>query len=292
MSAPWTVVGAPLNSSGTGGGEEAGPDAYRAAGLAERVRASGQRDVDARITTSERDAETGVIGFRDLVAACSAVRDVVADELRAGNRPLVVGGDCSFLPGALAAARSIGARPGLAFVDGHLDFYSPHASPTGEAADMDLAIVLGTGPDELTHLAGEPPLVDPGAVVVLGHRDPDEPAIDPTSAPGLAAIDAATLLNSDLEHTAQRTLDELLGQTDSFWLHLDLDVLDERVLPAVSYSMPGGLDWAQLDQLLGPLLRSERLLGLSVADLRPDLDPDGRYAERVVALLERHAARR
>ncbi len=50
--------------------------------------------------------------------------------------------------------------------------------------------------------------------------------------------------------------------------------------------MPGGLDWDQLDQLLGPVLGSERLIGLSVADLRPDLDSDERGAERLVALLE------
>ncbi len=50
--------------------------------------------------------------------------------------------------------------------------------------------------------------------------------------------------------------------------------------------MPGGLDWDQLDQLLGPVLGSERLIGLSVADLRPDLDSDERGAECLVALLE------
>lgn len=288
MSAPWAVLGAPLDSSGSGRGEEAGPDAFRAAGLAERVGAGEQRDLDLRITTSERDLKTGVIGFRDLVVASLALRDAVYALFRAGNRPLVVGGDCSLLPGALAGARSSGAGPGLAFVDGHLDLYSPSESETGEAADMDLAIVAGVGPAELVELGGRGPLVDPGSIVALGHRDPDGPAVDNSSVPGLTAIDATTLLDSDLERIGQDALEALLRRTDSLWLHLDLDVLDERVLPAVTYRMSGGLGWAELDQLLGPLLRCEALLGASVADLRPDLNADGGAAERVVALLERH----
>lgn len=235
MAAPWAVLGAPLDSSGSGRGEETGPDAFRAAGLAERVGAREQRDLPVRITTSERDPENGVIGFHDLVVASLALRDAVGAELRAGNRPLVVGGDCSLLPGALAGARSSGERPALAFVDGHLDFYSPHDSQTGEAADMDLAMVVGIGPAELTGLAGSGPLVDPGAVVVLGHRDPDEPAIDPASAPGLSTIDAATLATrGNLDRTAVETIDALLSRRESIWLHLDLDVLDEEAMPAVT----------------------------------------------------------
>jgi arginase len=40
------------------------------------------------------------------------------------------------------------------FIDGHSDFYQPEASPTGEVADMELAIVCGRGPDILTNIGG------------------------------------------------------------------------------------------------------------------------------------------
>ena len=35
---------------------------------------------------------------------------------------------------------------GLVYVDGHLDFYDGVTSPTGEAADMPIAVLLGDGP--------------------------------------------------------------------------------------------------------------------------------------------------
>ena len=31
-----------------------------------------------------------------------------------------------------------------------------------------------------------------------------------------------------------------------FWLHFDVDVLDQDVFPATDYLMPGGLDWDEL----------------------------------------------
>jgi arginase len=71
------------------------------------------------------------------------------------------------------------------------------------------------------------------------------------------------------------------------WLHLDLDVLDPRSMPAVTYPEADGPDWDQLTALLLPLARSPRLLGVSVADFRPDLDPDGVHARRIVHLLAR-----
>ena len=66
------------------------------------------------------------------------------------------------------------------------------------------------------------------------------------------------------------------------WLHLDLDVLDESVLPAVSYPQPLGLDWEELVALLQPLVAAPNLLGVSVADFNPDRDPDTTDAARIV----------
>lgn len=69
------------------------------------------------------------------------------------------------------------------------------------------------------------------------------------------------------------------------WLHLDLDVLDETALPAVTYPQPRGLDWDAFVALARPLMASDALVGVSVADFNPDLDEDGTHARRVVDAL-------
>ena len=174
-AAGWALVGAPLDCSGTNRGEARAPEELRRAGIDEAVsRDAG--DTEVRIDDPTRDPRTGVIGFEQLVEASSEIRSAVAAVVERGERPLVVGGDCSVLVGALAAAKGRLGRVGLAFLDGHLDYFGGDTSPSGEAADMDLAFVCGYGPARLVDLAGPSPIVGPGDVVVMGHRPDAEDA--------------------------------------------------------------------------------------------------------------------
>ena len=63
-----------------------------------------------RIRGDERDAETGIVGSADVLAMTGVVRAAVRDLVAAGERPLVLGGCCSLLPGALAGLRDAAGR--------------------------------------------------------------------------------------------------------------------------------------------------------------------------------------
>ena len=127
-------------------------------------------------------------------------------------------------------------------------------------------------------------------VALIGHRTAD---LDPASAAELArlpadlfTIDATAVLRDP--HGAGRRAAAWADRLDvPMWLHLDVDVLDPSVMPAVTYPQDGGPDLDQLAAVLTPLAASPHLLGVSVADFRPDLDPDGSHAARLVALLDR-----
>jgi arginase len=73
--------------------------------------------------------------------------------------------------------------------------------------------------------------------------------------------------------------------TAGFWLHLDLDALDEAEFPATDYLDPGGLTWPELTELVTPLAGSPRCLGMTVACYNPEKDPDGAHGERIVEAL-------
>jgi len=53
-------------------------------------------------------------------------------------------------------------------IDGHADFHSPETSPSGDPADMELAILTGRGPERITRIAGKYPLIKDEEVVVYG----------------------------------------------------------------------------------------------------------------------------
>jgi arginase len=282
---PLALLDAPLDSSGAGRGEERAAAALRSAGLVEKLAAVDAGTADARIRDERRDPSTGIVGADDIRRASAVISVGVRELLGASRCPLVLGGDCSLLLGAFSA---LPAGCGLWFVDGHADFFDGETSPTGEAADMDLAILTGHGPPGFPE-ERDVPLLEPTAALLLGHRPSDlnpdvasenarlDPAITALTAPEIRGREPATVGTEAAARLANRPA----------WLHLDLDVLDEAVLPAVSYPQPLGLDWDELIALARPLAAAPNLVGVSVADFNPDLDADGAHAARVVEALGR-----
>jgi arginase len=276
------IVDAPLDCSGAGRGEEHAPAALRAAGLLERLGALDGGEADARVRDTRRDADTGVVGAGEVRRASLAIASPVRKVLEAHERPLVLGGDCTLLLGVFQA---LPVGSGLWFVDGHADFFDGQSSPTGEAADMDLAILTGHGPPGL--LEQDRPLLEPDAVVLLGHRPaqlhPDVARENARLDPLIHALTAPEVRELGTSRVGIDAAARLAGCPT--WLHLDLDVLDEDVLPAVSYPQPLGLDWDELIELARPLVTAPNLLGVSVADFNPDHDPDGTHAAQIVEAL-------
>lgn len=207
--------------------------------------------------------------------------------LDAGEFPVVLGGDCSLLFAPALALRRRG-RYGLAYLDGSADFLRlAQAGRVGAAAGETLALLTGRGQPDVTDIDGLGPYVRDEDVVVLGHRADDE------DVPNLADADIAAWTSPRIQAegpaaVAAATLAEFDG-LDGFWVHLDVDVLDIEVMPAVDAPDPGGLRYPELVELLRPLLVHPRCVGFNVAIFDPDLDPDGRYAaeltDAVVAVL-------
>src|SRR4051794_6465765 len=119
MGASWTVIGAPVDSAAEMDAEGLAPAALRAAGLLERMGARDAGDVAAGLRDGRRDPETGVIGVDDLVRFSQELRAGIAEVVARGERPLVIGGDCSLLIGVFAGLHDADERSGLWFIDGH-----------------------------------------------------------------------------------------------------------------------------------------------------------------------------
>jgi arginase len=232
-------------------------------------------DLDVRIRGEVRDASSGVIAIDDVVDTTRRVADAVADLTAGGAVVFAMGGCCALLPGALAGARRTFGRVGLAYLDGHLDLYDGRTSPTGEAADMPISVVLGRGPAVWVEAAGS--ISDPTDVTLLGPRDLEEALTyghpHPDAIAGLKFVDADGVRRDGAAAVGRRVAERVEGDPGHLWVHLDVDVLDEAVFPATDYLIPGGLDLAQLTDLLSPLLRSPALAGFSVGCYNPDKDP-------------------
>ena len=220
----------------------------------------------------------GVFNAAAMAIYSRRLADRLGDLFNADRFPLVLGGDCSILLGAALALNRRG-RYGLAFLDGHSDFrHVGNAPHVGAAAGEDLALVTGRGQADLTDLDGRRPYVRDEDVAVLGIRDDDE-ALAELRASALSVSEVARLRAAGPAATARIALRRLeRSGLDGYWLHLDADILDPAIMPAVDSPDPGGLGHDELAALLTTLVTSPHCVGLDVTTFDPDLDPDSRLA--------------
>ena len=227
---------------------------------------------------------------KEVLVYSRAIGEQVARAGSHGRFAVVLGGDCSIVLGcALGARQAAGADVGLVFLDAHADFATPEESRTGSVAGMCLGLATGRGSSPLARLVGRRPLVDARHAVLLGRRASAAAWL------GHAALAASGVLDVPATELTTRTPDDLAQAVlarvtapdlQGFWIHLDVDVLNPAVMPAVDSPEPGGPLTDELIALLAPVVQHPGALGLSVAVYDPALDADRSCARQLVKLLE------
>lgn len=208
-----------------------------------------------------------------------------------GSFVLLLGGDCSVVLGGLLGARRPGrGRVGLIYIDAHGDFATPETSRTGSAASMCLALATGVGDTPLARLSGNGALVRQEDIVILGRRDDNDPepwyGQDVIRKSPMLDITHAEIRERGVAETVRQTLHRITQPSvDGFWIHVDADVLDPSLVPAVDSPEPNGLGLDELAELLRPLVSHPRAVGLELTIYDPKLDPDGTSATNLTALL-------
>jgi arginase len=277
----FAVVEAPSILGLSPSGVETLSEALKNAGLIQGLQAEYAGRVDVPAYQSTRDKTTLLLNPHSIKAFSLRLAEKVAEVRSKGQFPVVLGGDCSILIGCMLALRRLG-QYGLFFIDGHADFYQPEAEPSGEVASMELALVSGRGPDVLADLDGLKPLVQDEDIVAFGYRDTAEQGAHGSQDIRETAIhtfDLAQVRALGSATAAQQALERLQkNQLDGFWIHLDADVLDDGLMPAVDYRLPGGLQWDELSALLRILMASGQAVGITITIFNPRLDPDGSIA--------------
>ena len=274
-------------------GVERTPEVLLQIGLARALDARRDQRVEPPDYDPVRESTTAMLNPQGLAEYSPRLADAVGRVVDGGEFPVVVGGDCSILLGCTLALRRRG-RYGLLFLDGHADFYAPHQSLTGEAADMDLALVSGRGPDQVVNLEGRKPYVRDEDIVVFAHRDAalaHKYGSQDVRATDMTVMDLGEVRKAGAKAAAAAAV-KRLGAADSkgFWIHLDVDVLDDAVMPAVDYRMTDGLDFDELAAVLRAAVGSGRAVGINITIFNPNLDPNRSVARNLVGCLRRGLA--
>ena len=271
-------------------GVELAPEALRAAGLHSRLGCADVQTITVPPYDARRDRATGVLNPDGIAQVARSLADAIEPALQAGRLPVVLGGDCSILLGPLLALRRRG-RYGLAYLDGHADFQHPDDEPHGEVASLDLALATGRGPRLLTDLDGLAPLVRAEDVALVGYRDFDDNdrfGDEHIRDSGITVLDYRDVRAGTIPQILDRAMATVSKpELQGFWVHFDVDVLDDAIMPAVDYRHEGGLTWDEAAELLQALLAQPGARGLEVTIFNPNLDPDRSIARKLSDLIGR-----
>jgi len=267
--------------------------ALRARGLLEKLHARDAGRLPVPAYSPDPDPETWFRNGQEHKAFAPVLADHVGPILRGGEFALVLGGDCSILIGCALGLKTLG-RYGLVFIDAHDDFSVIRDLDRYKgilaAAGLDLGIVTGRAPGGLGDLRGVGPYVREEDAVLFGlSREPADSEwfateiLDTTAMHQLPVQRVRELGPVAAARDALAFLDA--RPLDGFWIHLDVDVLDAKHMPAVDSPNPDGLDYEQLGAALRVLLADARVVGMDLTIYDPELDPEGVYGDRLVEML-------
>jgi arginase len=258
------------------------PAALEKAGLSKLIGIKQQLSVPSPPYSMQLDEESKVRNA-DAIAAYSkklaaAIR-IIFDE---DKIPLVIGGDCSVMIGAALALKQKGDF-GLFHLDGHTDYMGPELSHTKAAAGMGLAIVSGNGHDKLTNIEKLKPYIKEKNVFCVGNREYDEEYVALSLNSNMHYVDLAGIRKDGINKITSDFLKLIeVKKLDGFWIHFDVDALNDEVMPCVDSRAEDGLWYDEVKQMLKPLIQSPYFTGMEITILDPTLDKEGRYVNRFV----------
>jgi arginase len=187
----------------------------------------------------------------------------VEDALAAGAFPVITSSDCSICVTSLPAVARQRPEAWVLWLDAHPDFNDPQTTQSGFLGGMCLAAACGAWD------AGfDTARFDPARVVMCGIRDVDAGERVLVETHGVGLVERPSRLA------------ELLAGRELF-VHLDLDVLDPRVMPGLHWPVEGGFSDGGLRTLLAEVAEAADIIGIEITDF-----PAPALARRVATMVE------
>jgi arginase len=282
------IIGVPLDLGGNRRGTDMGPSAFRIAGIREQLTALGcvvtdKGDVPSPIPEAKGAGDPSKRYVREIAKVCQRLFHTSLASLDEGALPIALGGDHSLAAGSVAAAaaqlRKSGKPLGLLWIDAHGDMNNPSSSGSGNVHGMPLAALLGTGPAELGHFAGEAPAVLAQHTVLVGIRNLDDREKEIVRASKVNVFTMKEIDRLGIAEVMERAIAIATRYTGGFHVSYDLDACDPTVAPGVGTPVKGGLSYREAHVVMEMIAESGKMTSLDLVEVNPALDVRNTTAE-------------
>jgi arginase len=283
------LLGAATSAAALRSGLERAPEALRAAGIAERLKAAGFTVLDHGNTStyvSQPDEEhPRAKNVSSILKLLNDLRPRIEVAVKSGALPVILTGDCISVLATIAGTRRYFRNVSLIYMDRDADLNVPATSPSGCVDGMVISQVIGRGAPELVRFWGEPPLVREPDVALFGFERLDPPEEQYLLASPLRRHPYLEVAAVGAAAAARLALERVHAARHEFVLHFDVDLINGEEFPWTNFPETGGLSLSEVRDALCVFAARPNLAAFEVAGYNPDLDPDGQGARKLIELL-------
>jgi arginase len=288
------IIGVPMDLGAGRRGVDMGPSAIRIAGLNQAVAFLGCEVTDVgnvHVAPPEAVAQvhTRARYLPEIAAASEELAGMVEAALDDGAVPVVLGGDHSIAIGSVAGVaahyRKQHGRIGIIWLDAHADCNTTETTPSGNIHGMPLAVLLGYGAKELTHVGGFAPKVLPEHTVIVGAR-----SIDPGERELLRSLGVRVFTMTEIDERGMSDCIEeaiQIATLNTVGLHvtMDMDFIDPFYAPGVGTPERGGVTYREGHLAMEKIADSGRVVSVELTEVNPLFDTQNQTAQLAVEMI-------
>jgi len=283
------LLGSATSAAALRSGLERAPEALRAAGITDRLKAAGFHVLDHGDTSTyfsqPDDEHPRAKNVPTILKLLNDLRPRVEIAVKSGALPVILTGDCISVLATIAGTRRYYRNVSLIYMDRDADLNVPATSPSGCIDGMVISQVIGRGAPELVRFWGEPPLVREPDVALFGFERLDPPEEQYLMASPLRRHPYLEVAAVGAAAAARLAIERVHAAKHEFVLHFDVDLIDGKEFPWTNFPGTGGLSLKDVRDALCVFASQPNLAAFEVAGYNPDLDPDGQGARTLIDLL-------
>jgi arginase len=275
------IIGVPMDLGASRRGVDMGPSALRVAGLQPRLKQLGRQvedigNIQVRQPEEQPYGEKKARFLGEIAETCKLLAETVKKTLDEDLFPLVLGGDHSIATGTVAGVaahfQKESKRVGLIWLDAHGDMNTPETSPSGNIHGMPLAALMGSGPVELTGLAGFVPIVESRNVSLVGIRDLDTKERRFAKESGVHVFTMRDIDERGMREVMAEALRFSGDDTAGIAVSLDMDFVDPTDAPGVGTPVRGGVTYREAHLALEMIADTRSMVSFELVEVNPVID--------------------
>jgi agmatinase len=110
-------------------------------------------------------------------------------------------------------------------------------------------------------------------------------ANDPEAAGNAKALHTRVVTSEEIHRRGVAAALEAIPQSENIYVTFDVDSMDPTLAPGTGTLEPGGLNFAEIDDLMKGIPAKGKLVGLDIVEVNPYRDPSGRTAQTAIRLM-------